>query len=112
MLAVLCSGSLIRDPQQRQGANGPAYVTALMRCPAEDSDPLLISLIAFSDTAVAALLALGQGDALSVAGRAKLREWQQGEETKHGVSVTADQVLTVYAAGKKRKAAQPDEVHG
>jgi len=55
---------------------------------------------------VAALLALQRGDSVAIAGRAKLSSREKDGEQRHGLSVTADRVLTVYAAGKTRKAAR------
>lgn len=109
MLTVLASGTLVRDPQQRTSAAGKAFATALMRCPAEDAEPTLLSLIAFSEAAVRALLALQQGDALAVAGRAKLTSWERDGEQRHGLSVVADQVLTAYHVEKRRRQARPDQ---
>lgn len=57
-------------------------------------------------TAVAALLALQRGDALAVAGRAKLSSWEKNGEQKHGLSVTAERVLSPYMLDKKRQAAR------
>ncbi len=58
---------------------------------------------------MAALLALHKGDALAIAGRAKLSSWTKDGEEKHGLSVVADRVLSAYAAGKARKAAREAE---
>ena len=111
MLTILASGTLVADPVERRSANDKPYVTCAVRVPAEDADAMMISVIAFSESAVAALLALAKGDALAIAGRAKLSSWTKDGEEKHGLSVVADRVLTVYAAGKMRKAArEPGEV--
>ena len=105
MLTVLCSGTLVADPKSRTGASGKPFCTALIRVPVEDADAILVSAIAFAEQLIAALLALGKGDALVIAGRASLRTWEKDGETKHGLSVVADQVLTAYAVEKKRRAA-------
>lgn len=70
---------------------------------------MLVSVIAFAADTVAALLALQRGDSCAIAGRAKLTSWEKDGEQKHGLSVVADKVLTVYAAGKQRKAARDIE---
>ena len=106
MLSVLCSGTLVSDPKSRTSATGKAYATAQIRVPAEDADPMLVSVIAFNADAVQALLALQRGDSVAIAGRAKLTSWEKDGEQRHGLSVTADRVLTAYAAGKARKAAR------
>lgn len=109
MLSVLCSGTLVSDPRERTTAAGKAYATGQMRVPAEDAEATLVSVIAFAADAVTGLLALAKGDALAIAGRAKLTSWEKGAEEKHGMSVVADRVLSVYAAGKTRKAARDAE---
>lgn len=108
MLTVLCSGTLARDPQARTGAAGKPFATALMRTPCEDAEAILVSVIAFDPQAVRALLALSKGDAVAVAGRAKLSTWQKDGETRHGLAVVGDQVLSVYALNQRRKAARPE----
>lgn len=49
---------------------------------------------------------LGRGDAVSVIGGLKPTEWQDKatNETRHGLSVTVSNVLSVYDISKKRKA--------
>jgi len=51
-------------------------------------------------------VALSKGGACVVASRAKLASWEKDGEQRHGLSVTVDKVLTVYAAGKARKVAR------
>lgn len=72
MLNVLCSGSLVSDPRDRTTPAGKSYATGQMRVPAEDAEAMLVSIIAFNADAVAALLGLAKGDAVAIAGRAKL----------------------------------------
>jgi single-stranded DNA-binding protein len=111
VLNVLASGTLIADPVARTSAKGKPFATGTMRVPSEDADPVLMSLIAFSSTAVDTLLALTKGDALAVVGRAKLTSWTKDGEDRHGLSMVADQVMSVYQADKRRKrAAAPEEV--
>jgi single-stranded DNA-binding protein len=109
MLSLLASGTLISDPVERQSVAGKAYATASLRVPCEDSDPMLLSVIAFNADAVQALLALSKGDSLSIAGRAKLSSWEKDGEQKHGLSVVADRVLSSYQAGKQRSRAREAE---
>lgn len=108
MLNVLAQGVLVSDPRERISAAGKAFATGLLRVPAEDADAMLVSVIAFASGSVTALLALAKGDSCAIAGRAKLSSWTKDGEEKHGLSVVADKVLTVYAAGKARKAAHAD----
>lgn len=109
MLNTLASGTLIADPRRRTSANGKDYATAALRVPLEDGDALIASLICFDEHAVTALIALTKGDSCAIVGRAKLSTWEKNGEQRHGLSVTVDRVLTVYAAGKARKAARDAE---
>lgn len=106
MLSLLCTGTLLRNPERRTSAKGNAYATALLRVPTEGEDSLLVSLIAFDADAVAKLLALSKGDTLAVTGRAKLTEWTRDGEQRHGLSVTVERVLTAYEVEKKRARAR------
>ena len=106
MLNILASGVLVADPVERRSVTGKTYCTASLRVPAEDADAVLVSVIAFGGDAVQAILALSRGDSVAVAGRAKLTSWTKDGEEKRGLSAVADKVLTVYAAGKARKAAR------
>jgi len=70
-----------------------------------------VSVIAFDANAVAGLLALQRGDSASIAGRAKLSSWTKDGEEKHGLSVVADKVLTIYQIDKKRRqGSQPEGI--
>ena len=110
MLSVLATGTLAADPVRRVSAKGSTFATGLLRIPCDGADATLASLICFDSGAVQALLALHKGDAVSVAGRAALSSWTAKDGTeRHGLSVTADRVLSAYQAGKQRKAAREAE---
>jgi single-stranded DNA-binding protein len=110
MLTLLASGTLAKDPQERATAAGKPYCTALVRVPCEDAEALLCSVIAFSPEPVQALLTLAKGDAVAIAGRASLRTWERDGEQHHGLSIVADQVLSVYQVEKRRRrSTNPEE---
>jgi len=67
---VLLSGKLFKEPERKQGERN-TFVKAKMKAHDGEGD-VWVSLVAFSNTAQAALMALGDGDSLSVAGSAKL----------------------------------------
>lgn len=104
MLSVLIEGSLSGTPTRRTASNGNDFVTAQMRTAGEDGETVWCSLIAFHAEAVEKLLELGTGDAAAVAGFATVTTWQKGETLRAGLRVTVTRVLTVYDAGKRRKA--------
>ena len=93
-LYILATGTLTADPVARTGAKG-IFVTASLRT---EDGAILISLIAFGDTADT-VLEHRQGAALAVSGRARLTSWagHDGAE-KHGLSVVAEQIASAGAA--------------
>ena len=105
MLSVLVEGTLVSAPVQRTGARGSAFVTAQIRCNAEDGESLLVSVIAFSASAAETLARLGAGDTVAIAGPAAISRWEKNGEPHVGLKVTATRVMTVYDAGLRRKAA-------
>lgn len=96
MFSILINGSLANNPMTRSGKTGN-YVTA--RLFARDGEARLhVSLIAFG-SAGKRLGEMVEGDALSVAGRAKLTEWEGADgATRRGVSVTVHRLLTMENA--------------
>jgi single-stranded DNA-binding protein len=89
-LYLLATGTLIADPQRREGAKG-AFATATIRAVNGD-EATFISLISFGEEA-ARLLELAKDDAVAVSGRARLSTWtgRDGAE-KHGISLVAEQI--------------------
>jgi single-strand DNA-binding protein len=111
MIDCLLSGRLIRDPMLQAGKSGKPFCQFLLTVPVQDSEPVVISGIAFSETAQRIAL-LKKGDALSIVGSLKPSEWQDKNtgETKHGLSITASNSLSVYDIQKRRKPApEPDQ---
>jgi single-stranded DNA-binding protein len=103
MLDCLCSGKLIRDPELKTGKSGKPYANFMMGVSVGDAENIVVSGIAFE--ALAERLArLHKGDALSVAGPLKQTEWTDKTtgETKHGLSITVNQVLSVYDIKRRR----------
>ncbi len=108
-LDVLAHGRLVKAPEQRTASNGRPYALAQLAVAMDDGD-VLASVIAFHAGAVDALMALDKGDACSVAGRGKVGTWVKADgETRASLSITVDQVLSVYHVRRKRAAAQGDD---
>lgn len=83
---ALFSGSLFRAPEQRTSKAGRPFVTATIRV--KDGDALQwVRVTAFSESAQAELMRVGDGDALSVQGSFKAELYQpDGGETKLSLS--------------------------
>jgi single-stranded DNA-binding protein len=106
MLSILLEGVLAAAPVRRMSSKNTPFATAQMRAAGEDGETVWCSLIAFSDTAVDALLALHAGDAVAIAGHASLNHWESSTgEHRVGLRVTVQRVLTVFDAGQRRKRA-------
>ena len=69
-----------------------------------------VRVTAFRESACAALLALGDGDALAVAGTRKPGAWVDRDgNAKPNLDLVAAQVLTAYHVKRRREAVQPGE---
>ena len=101
-VTVLATGRLHAAPERRTGASGKPYVRASLIAHDGEQDSF-VSVLAFGHAAEQ-LAALEKGDTVAVIGRAKVNTWQREGETRAGLSVVADGVLTVYHARRKRQA--------
>lgn len=108
MIDGLIAGKLYGAPTERQGSGGHAFVTAKVRAAGGDGEALFVNVIAFADAARAALLALDDGDSVSLAGTLTPKVWTD----KHGqarpaLDMVAHAVLTAYHVKRKRRAMSP-----
>ena len=110
MIDCLIQGKLFAAPQQRTSKAGKPFATAKLIAAAGDGERLFVNVIAFDAAAVAALLALGAGDALALAGTATPRAYIKDGEPRASLDVTAQQVLTAYHVTRKRSATQTPEL--
>lgn len=107
MIDALIQGKLIKAPESRTTKTGKPMASARLRvATADPAASVLCGVVAFEPEAVAALLALGESDAVSVAGPLKVGTWTDKEgNTRPSLDVVADRVLSVYAIRKQRAAA-------
>ena len=112
MIDGLIAGKLYGAPQQRTGKSGKPFAVAKVRCTAGDGDGIFVSVIAFDVGACTALLALGDGDAVSLAGPLTPKVWTDKTGTAHpALDIVAHQVLTAYHVQHKRKAVANEPPH-
>jgi single-stranded DNA-binding protein len=106
MIEGLVSGKVYGRPEQRVGNNsGKPFVTAKVRAATASGEMLFVNVLAFDSTAQAALLALSDGDAVSLAGTLTLKVWTDREgQPRPAMDLIASQVLTVYQVKRKREA--------
>jgi hypothetical protein len=105
MLEALIGGKLIKQPDIKISHNNYQYCNFLLSVHIGEPESIIVSGIAFGSIAER-ISKLGKGDAVSVIGALKPREWQDKTtfETKHGLSITVADMLSVYDINKKRKA--------
>jgi single-stranded DNA-binding protein len=114
MIDALISGKLIKTPELRTGQSGKHYCQFMLSVSVGDEQPVIVSGMAFTEVAER-IAKLQKGDPLSVVGSLKPTEWidKTTGETKHGLSLTANNSLSPYDIKKRKpapesKAAMPD----
>ena len=107
MIEGLVAGKVYGRPEQRTGTNsGRPFVTAKVRAATSGGEMLFVNVLAFDATAQAALLALSDGDAVSLAGTLTPKVWTDREgQARPSLDMVASQVLSAYQVKRKREAA-------
>lgn len=106
MIRALISGELVADPQQRKSKNGNPYALARVSVPQGDEGRIFCSVIAFDDAAVARLLQLKAGAAVSLAGTLKVGTWKAKDgTTRPSLDMQADEVASTTPRPRKAKEA-------
>ncbi len=106
MIEGLVAGKVYGRPEQRVGNNsGKPFVTAKVRAATAGGEMLFVNVLAFDASAQAALLALADGDAVSLAGTLTPKVWTDREgQARPAVDMIVNQVLTAYHVKRKRDA--------
>ncbi len=100
----LIGGKLCGKPIERSGRNGP-FVTAKVRAVSRNGDSVFVNVIAFADAAVSGLLALEDGDAVSLAGELAVKVWtDKVGEARPSLDMVAHSLMTAYHVSRKREA--------
>uniref|UniRef100_UPI0012F7F199 single-stranded DNA-binding protein n=1 Tax=Azohydromonas aeria TaxID=2590212 RepID=UPI0012F7F199 len=80
MIEGLVSGKVYGRPEQRVGNNsGKPFVTAKVRAATAGGETLFVNVLAFDTLAQTALLALCDGDAVSLTGTLTPKVWTDRE---------------------------------
>ena len=107
MIDALIAGKVYGQPKQMTSKAGKPFATAKVRAAAGEGEALFVNVIAFGAGTVAALLALGDGDSVALAGSLTPKVWTDREgNTRPAVDLVAHQVLTAYHVTHTRKAVQ------
>lgn len=105
MIDGLIGGKLHGKPARRVGQSGKAFVTAKVRTPTANGEALFVNVIAFSESVGASLLALDDGDSVSISGALTPKAWtDRSGEAKPSLDMVAHALLTTYHVTRKRQA--------
>jgi single-stranded DNA-binding protein len=102
---ALISGTLFRPPESRTSKAGTPFVTATIRVKDGEAAQWW-RVTAFSETAQAELMRLGDGDALSVQGSFKAELYDKDGDKRLSLSLVADCVLALRQ--QRRTKSAPD----
>jgi hypothetical protein len=99
MIEGLIAGQLMGDASRRVDKAGRTYIVARVRARNKADEEFIVNVIAFDDAPCAALLALADGDAVSLAGPLTPKVWtdKQGN-TRPSLDMVATRVLTAWDA--------------
>src|SRR5271170_7631031 len=101
--SVLVSGSPSRGPELKTAKSGKAYATATVKVAADNAVDFW-SVLAFSETAQAELMRLGEGDKLSAQGSFKVEPYTARDgQTRINRTLFADHVLALRQPPRERK---------
>jgi single-stranded DNA-binding protein len=107
MLSALITGTIASDPKHGTSKSGTTWSSCVVRVPCGqnketgDAESAFVQVAAFGSHAEA-LARLGKGDSISAQGQLKPTVYQKDGQERHGLSMTANQLLTEYAIRKKR----------
>ena len=106
MIDGLVAGKLVGQAEMREGKNASKFVVAKVRATAGDGDAVVVNVIAFAPEACAALMALDDGHAVSLAGSLTPKVWSDKQgNTKAALDMIASNVLTAHQVVRKHGAA-------
>lgn len=107
MIDGLIGGKVYGKPGERTGQSGRRFVTAKVRAAAGDGESLFVNVIAFDGDVRAVLLALEDGDSVSLSGSLTPKVWtDRNGEARPALDMVAHVVLTAYHVKRKRQAIQ------
>jgi single-stranded DNA-binding protein len=107
-VAILVSGSIFREPQQRTSSSGRKYVTTTIKAAAADNTTSdFWSVLAFGTTAGDELMRLGLNERVAVQGSLKLETFTKDGEPRISRTIFVDHVLAVRQLPKEKKPKKP-----
>jgi hypothetical protein len=105
VIDALIAGRLHGTPTARTAANGNGFATCKVRVATREGTTFFANVIAFEPAAVAALLALADGDSAALAGELSPKVYTPASgEPKVVLDLLAHVVITAYHVSRKRQA--------
>ncbi|WP_353191647.1 single-stranded DNA-binding protein [Pandoraea pnomenusa] len=109
MIDGLIGGKLFGNANQRTGQNGSTFVTAKVRAAGGDGETIFVNVIAFGQTEGDALLALDDGDSVTLSGSLTPKVWtDRNGDVRPALDMVASHVMTAYQVERKRAATKGD----
>jgi Single-strand binding protein family len=110
MIDALIAGRLYGNVTERQAKNGSPFAVCKVRVATAGGDGCtFVSVITFNPVAIAALLALSDGDSVALAGELTPKVWTDREGVaKPALDLVAHAVLTAYHITRKRQAVKDE----
>jgi len=107
MIDGLIAGCLMGDASRRTDKMGRSYTVARVLARNRDDEEFIVNVIAFDAAPCAAMLALGDGEALSLSGSLTPKVWtdKQGNP-RPSLDMVATRVLTAYDTSDQQAAPQ------
>jgi single-stranded DNA-binding protein len=104
-VAILVSGSIFKEPQQRTSQSGKRYVVATIKAAAADNASSdFWSALAFGTTAGDELMRLAVGERVAIQGGLKLETYTANDgTTKISKTIFVDHVLAVRQPPREKK---------
>jgi single-stranded DNA-binding protein len=107
-VAVLISGSIFKEPQERTSQSGKRYVVTTVKTgSADNTSSEFWSVLAFGDTAGAELLRLAIGERVTIQGGLKLEIFEKDGQARISRTIFADHAMALRQPPKERKKAPP-----
>jgi hypothetical protein len=102
MIDGLVAGRLMGDASRRIDKAGRTYIVARVLARNRADEEFIVNVIAFDDAPGAALLALADGDALTLAGALTPKVWVDKLGVhRPSLDLIATRVLTAHDAGRQ-----------
>lgn len=105
MIDGLIAGRLMGDASRRVDKMGRSFIVARVLARNKSDEEHIVNVIAFDEAPCAALLALGDGDAIALSGSLTPKVWtdKQGNH-RPSLDMIAVHVLTAYQVSHKQAA--------